>query len=309
MELILKSLVIVLLVPRSHGVMECNDSATSWVDTDMYLRYQLVAHRGDNSLTCIPAHGLQAYAEAVVNVNVFISHTWLTYPNLSYWLFCWFIHMISSMRPNKISIVAFPAIYVAMILFKSPYNIFSLHRGRCITINKNTIVRRCGIALVLFDNISVDRGMGLLPDTQNCCLRMRREFREHFPHDRCQLKSASYRSRRYARAVMHVGIANPWWRGKRSRHSRRMHNPQIYVSGKRPNFCYQGLLCCICILFQIVAFKAMRMGLRRGADYVLKVNTIVTFSGYNNYGSTFDIYSPRCIPRALSLGISPYRRM
>ena len=24
------------------------------------------------------------------------------------------------------------------------------------------------------------------------------------------------------------------WRGKRSRHSRRMHNPQLYVSGKRP---------------------------------------------------------------------------
>ena len=35
-----------------------------------------------------------------------------------------------------------------------------------------------------------------------------------------------------ARAVMHVGIANPQWRGKRSRHSRRMHNPQFYVSGK-----------------------------------------------------------------------------
>ena len=25
-----------------------------------------------------------------------------------------------------------------------------------------------------------------------------------------------------------------WWRGKRSRHSRRMHNPQFYLSGKRP---------------------------------------------------------------------------
>ena len=33
---------------------------------------------------------------------------------------------------------------------------------------------------------------------------------------------------------MHVGIANPRWRGKRSRHSRRMRNPQFYVSGKRP---------------------------------------------------------------------------
>ena len=33
---------------------------------------------------------------------------------------------------------------------------------------------------------------------------------------------------------MHVGIANPWRRGKPSQHSRRMRNPQFYVSGKRP---------------------------------------------------------------------------
>ena len=33
---------------------------------------------------------------------------------------------------------------------------------------------------------------------------------------------------------MHVGITNPRWRGKRYRHSRRMRNPQFYVSGKRP---------------------------------------------------------------------------
>ena len=33
---------------------------------------------------------------------------------------------------------------------------------------------------------------------------------------------------------MHVGIANSRWRGKGSRHSWRMRNPQFYVSGKRP---------------------------------------------------------------------------
>ena len=33
---------------------------------------------------------------------------------------------------------------------------------------------------------------------------------------------------------MHVGIANPRWRGKRSQHSRCMRNHQFYVSGKRP---------------------------------------------------------------------------
>ena len=32
---------------------------------------------------------------------------------------------------------------------------------------------------------------------------------------------------------MHVGIAKPRWRGKRSRYSRHMHNPQYHVSSKR----------------------------------------------------------------------------
>ena len=38
----------------------------------------------------------------------------------------------------------------------------------------------------------------------------------------------------HARAVIHIGIANPRGRGKRSRHSRRKRNPQFLVSGKRP---------------------------------------------------------------------------
>ena len=49
-----------------------------------------------------------------------------------------------------------------------------------------------------------------------------------------QLSRHALRHVRDAPAVMHVGIANPQWRGKRSRHSRRMHNPQFYVFGKRP---------------------------------------------------------------------------
>ena len=39
---------------------------------------------------------------------------------------------------------------------------------------------------------------------------------------------------RLARAVMHAGIANLRWRGKRSRQSRFMRKPQFYVSGKKP---------------------------------------------------------------------------
>ena len=39
---------------------------------------------------------------------------------------------------------------------------------------------------------------------------------------------------RASRIVMHVGIANPRWWGKRSRPSRCIRNPQFCVSGKRP---------------------------------------------------------------------------
>ena len=75
--------------------------------------------------------------------------------------------------------------------------------------------------------------MGLLPDTWNCGLRMRLECRPPLTSK----ETASYRFRhvsrhvRHASAVMHVKIAEPRWRGKRSRHSRW---PQFYVSGKRP---------------------------------------------------------------------------
>ena len=60
--------------------------------------------------------------------------------------------------------------------------------------------------------------MGLLPDTYNSGLCRRQEYRERF----------------HARAVVYVGITNPWWRGKCSRHSRRMRNPHFYVSSMRP---------------------------------------------------------------------------
>ena len=43
-----------------------------------------------------------------------------------------------------------------------------------------------------------------------------------------------WRHVRHTRVVMHVGIFNPRWQGKRSQHSQRIRNPQFYVSGKRP---------------------------------------------------------------------------
>ena len=47
-----------------------------------------------------------------------------------------------------------------------------------------------------------------------------------------------------ARAVMHFGIANTRWRGKRSWHSRRMHNPQFtyLVRGPLPRTNYPTVI-------------------------------------------------------------------
>ena len=85
----------------------------------------------------------------------------------------------------------------------------------------------------------MDQSMGLLPDMQNCRLRMRRECREPFPRHWFQNKHLvsdpdMHQGTCDARAMMHVGIVNPRWRGKCSRHSRRMRNLQFFVSGKRP---------------------------------------------------------------------------
>ena len=65
---------------------------------------------------------------------------------------------------------------------------------------------------------------------------MRRECWESFPRHRFQWKPqvSMHHAMRHARAVMHVGIANSRWWGKRSRHSRRMRKPQFYISDKRP---------------------------------------------------------------------------
>ena len=82
--------------------------------------------------------------------------------------------------------------------------------------------------------------MGLLPDTQNCRLRMRQECWEHFPHHRLQKKPlVSDPGMHYGRCITHVlwcmsGSLTSRCRGKRSQHSWRMRNPQFYVSGKRP---------------------------------------------------------------------------
>ena len=69
---------------------------------------------------------------------------------------------------------------------------------------------------------------------------MRRECRERFPPPPISKETDSWRSRhasrhvRHARAVMHVGIAHLRWRGKRSRHSRRMRTRNFTYLARGP---------------------------------------------------------------------------
>ena len=98
-----------------------------------------------------------------------------------------------------------------------------------------------------------ERHMGLLPDTQNWGLRMRRECRERFPRHR----GLAIPDMHHGTCVTHVPWCMPgsltcgflWnrWQGKRSRHSWRMRNPRFRVSGKRPmGSCANSIACKMC---------------------------------------------------------------
>ena len=83
--------------------------------------------------------------------------------------------------------------------------------------------------------------MGVLPDTWNRWLRMRRECREHFPRHRLQRKPlVSDPGMHQGTCVTHV----PWFMSGSLTNGgggnacvtkrKRMHNQQFYESGKRP---------------------------------------------------------------------------
>ena len=85
-------------------------------------------------------------------------------------------------------------------------------------------------------NITVT--MGLLPDAHNRGLRMRRE---RFPRHRGLAIPTCIMARASRTWSLTSGFLWSRWRGKRSRHSRRMHNPQFSVSDKRPIAPARGL--------------------------------------------------------------------
>ena len=79
--------------------------------------------------------------------------------------------------------------------------------------------------------------MGLLPNTSNCRCASAGNAGNVFPTTAGKQSRHASRHVLGARAVMHAGIAVSFefgGGGKRSRHSRRMRNPQFYVSGKGP---------------------------------------------------------------------------
>ena len=82
--------------------------------------------------------------------------------------------------------------------------------------------------------------MGLLPDTQNCGLRIRGECRERFPRHRLQRKPlVSDPGMHHGTCVMHVpwcmsGSLYPRWRGKRSRHPRACATPNFAYLTRYP---------------------------------------------------------------------------
>ena len=92
----------------------------------------------------------------------------------------------------------------------------------------------------MMGRLSRGLAMGLLPDTLNLGLHMRRECRERFSRHWVQRKPlVSIPGRHHGTCATHVpwcmtGLLNPGWSRKHSRHSRRLRSPQFYVSGKRP---------------------------------------------------------------------------
>ena len=67
------------------------------------------------------------------------------------------------------------------------------------------------------------------------------ECRERFPRDWLQRKPPVSDPDMY-----HGTCVTLWWRGQRSRHSRRMRHPQLYLSGKRPIRCVLWQECDTC---------------------------------------------------------------
>ena len=99
---------------------------------------------------------------------------------------------------------------------------------------------------------------GLLPDMKNFELRMRRVCWTFSPPPQVsdphmhQGTCVTYVPWCMSGSVISCFLWSRWW--KRSRHSRRMHNPQFYVFGKRPMSSHNERFGLLCIVFTLSVF-------------------------------------------------------
>ena len=115
---------------------------------------------------------------------------------------------------------------------------------------------------------------------------------------------------------MHFGIANPRWRGKRSRHSRRMRNPQFYISGKRPMGNWVTATVIICTMLQdLTCIKPVACEYKYTKRWLLSikisklmhsyffiVDNIFIFASWGNITMTGKMF-PVSIQNTINLGI------
>ena len=152
-------------------------------------------------LACTVYFGMQTNRYSLVSR---IRNVWIIHPNFGHISNAWNV-ILTLVSVNSIAVYILRPYTFRIILKKHSVepSFASLYRKHSVISPKSVL--------------EADWPMGLMLDTLNWGLCMHRECRHV----------------RYARNVLHVGIINARWRGKRSRYSQRTRNPRFYVSSKR----------------------------------------------------------------------------
>ena len=118
------------------------------------------------------------------------------------WNHCWNVHMggvLLYSSGNKIT----------------TYHYYAGSVGSNVMLRKRlgTVLALIACNLGMFQDVAQAVWMGFLSDTKNCMLGMHRECWERYPRHWLQRKPlVSIPAVGDARAVLSVGITNPWWR-------------------------------------------------------------------------------------------------
>ena len=149
---------------------------------------------------------------------------------------------------------------------------------------------------------------------------MHRECWKNFPHHRLKRKPlvsypgmhhGTYVTGIWQEAHGHAGITNLRWQGKCYRLSRRMRNPQFYISGKRPmsqgllrrGMDYKNPFVLLNIWFQCFdTHIRLELGWKPSAKYILMYNWLVMYDITNHHRQ------PHLLCRGWSLIESPWMK-